>query len=49
MQRADSKLKSKDQGGDKSVAEPSGRFTSADVHRALFPKRAPKAWTLEEM
>jgi antitoxin PrlF len=26
-----------------------GRYTSADIHRALFSKRAPAARTIEEM
>jgi antitoxin PrlF len=38
-----------DDDGDKIVVRRSGRFTSEDVHRALFPKGAPKARTLDEM
>ena len=26
-----------------------GRYTSEDVHRALFPKRGPKAKTLDQL
>jgi AbrB family looped-hinge helix DNA binding protein len=35
--------------GDKMVVRRSGRFTSEDIHRALFPKKAPARRTLEEM
>ncbi len=35
--------------GDKMVVRRSGRFTSEDVHRALFPKKAPARHTIEEM
>jgi AbrB family looped-hinge helix DNA binding protein len=38
-----------DEEGDKIIVRRSGRFTSEDVHRALFPKGAPKARTLDEM
>ncbi len=31
------------------VVQRSGRYTSEDIHRALFPKREPKARTVEEM
>jgi len=35
--------------GDKMLVRRSGRFTSEDIHRALFPKKAPAPRTLEEM
>ncbi|MBZ5632551.1 MAG: AbrB/MazE/SpoVT family DNA-binding domain-containing protein [Acidobacteriia bacterium] len=35
--------------GEKMVVRRSGRFTSEDVHRALFPKKAPARRTIEEM
>jgi antitoxin PrlF len=38
-----------DEEGDKIIVRRSGRFTSEDVHRALFGKHAPKARTVDEM
>jgi AbrB family looped-hinge helix DNA binding protein len=38
-----------DQEGDKIVVRRSGRFTSEDIHRALFPKQGPKPRTVDEM
>jgi antitoxin PrlF len=35
--------------GDKIVVRKAGRFSSDDIHRALFPKRPPRARKLEEM
>lgn len=35
--------------GEKIVVRRSGRFTSEDIHRALFPNKAPAGKTLEEM
>ncbi len=35
--------------GEKVVVRRAGRYTSEDVHRALFPKRAPRARSVEEM
>jgi AbrB family looped-hinge helix DNA binding protein len=35
--------------GEQVVVRRAGRYTSADVHRALFPKRPPKTRTVEEM
>jgi AbrB family looped-hinge helix DNA binding protein len=35
--------------GDRIVVRRSGRFTSQDIHRALFPERAPKSRTVEDM
>ena len=35
--------------GEKIVVRRSGRFTSEDIHRALFPKRAPTPRSVEEM
>lgn len=37
-----------DQNGDEIVVRRAGRYTSADVHRAMFPK-PPKAKTLAEL
>ena len=31
------------------VVRRAGRYSSEDVHRALFPKRAPKAKTLDQL
>ena len=31
------------------VVRRAGRYTSEDVHRALFPRRAPKPRTLEQI
>jgi AbrB family looped-hinge helix DNA binding protein len=38
-----------DEEGDNIVVRRSARFTSADIHRALFPKQAPKTRTLDEL
>jgi AbrB family looped-hinge helix DNA binding protein len=38
-----------DEEGDKIVVRRSVRFSSEDIHRALFPQKAPKTKTLEEM
>ena len=38
-----------DQDGDKIVVRRSGKYSSVDIHRALFPKGPPKARTLEEL
>jgi AbrB family looped-hinge helix DNA binding protein len=38
-----------DEDGDKIVVRRSGRFSSEDIHRALFPRKVAKAKTLEEM
>jgi len=35
--------------GDRIVVRRSGRYSSDDIHRALFPKRAPQVRTIEEM
>lgn len=35
--------------GDKIVVRKAGRFSSDDIHRALFPKRPPRKRKLEEM
>jgi AbrB family looped-hinge helix DNA binding protein len=35
--------------GDKIIVRRSARFTSEDIHRALFPKQAPKSRTVQEM
>ena len=37
------------QDGESVVVRRAGRYTSEDVHRALFPKRPPEARTVEEM
>jgi antitoxin PrlF len=37
-----------EQGG-KIVLSRAGRYTSEDIHRALFPHRPPKRHTVEEM
>ena len=38
-----------DEDGDRIVVRRSARFTSEDIHRALFPERAPKPRTVDEM
>jgi AbrB family looped-hinge helix DNA binding protein len=35
--------------GEKVVVRRAGAYTSADVHRALFPQRPPPARSVEEM
>ena len=35
--------------GDRIVVRRAGRYTFEDIHRALFPKRPPKARTIKEM
>ena len=35
--------------GDKIVVRRSARFTSEDIHRALFPRRPPKPRTLDDL
>ena len=38
-----------DEDGDQIVVRRSVRFTSEDIHRALFPGRAPKSRTVDDM
>jgi AbrB family looped-hinge helix DNA binding protein len=38
-----------DEDGDQIVVRRSARFTSGDIHRALFPEGAPAPRTAEEM
>ena len=38
-----------DEDGGSIVVRRSARFTSLDIHRALFPKPAPKSRTVEDM
>ncbi|MBI2834411.1 MAG: AbrB/MazE/SpoVT family DNA-binding domain-containing protein [Acidobacteria bacterium] len=38
-----------DEEGEKIVVRRSARYASEDIHRALFPKQAPKPRTLDEM
>jgi len=38
-----------DEVGDQIVVRRSARFSSEDIHRALFPQRAPKSRTIDEM
>lgn len=35
--------------GNKVILRRSGRFSSEDIHRALFPRQAPESRTLDEM
>jgi len=35
--------------GEKIIVRRSGRYTSLDIHRAVFPKRAPKRRKLKEL
>jgi antitoxin PrlF len=38
-----------DEQGELVVVRRAGRYTSDDVHRALFPRRPPEVRTVEEM
>jgi AbrB family looped-hinge helix DNA binding protein len=38
-----------DEDGEQIVVRRSARFTSQDIHRALFPKQAPKSRTVDDM
>jgi antitoxin PrlF len=38
-----------DEDGEKIVVRRSARFTSEDIHRALFPNEAPESRTVEDM
>ena len=38
-----------DEDGDQIVVRRSARFTSQDIHRALFPERTPKTRTVDAM
>jgi AbrB family looped-hinge helix DNA binding protein len=38
-----------DEDGDKIVVRRSARFTSEDIHRALFPEQAPEPRTVDDM
>ena len=38
-----------DQDGEKIVVRRSARFTSEEIHRRLFPSKAPKTRTLQEL
>jgi antitoxin PrlF len=38
-----------DEEGDQVIVRRAGRYTFADLHRALFPKGPPKSRTVEEM
>ena len=38
-----------DEDGGKIVVRRSARFTSEDIHRALFPEHPPKSRTVEDM
>jgi len=38
-----------DEDGERVVVRRAGRFTSEDVHRAVFPKGAPKTKRVEEL
>jgi AbrB family looped-hinge helix DNA binding protein len=38
-----------DEDGDKIVVRRSARFTSEDIHRALFPGQAPESRTVDDM
>jgi len=35
--------------GEKVVVSRAGRYSFEDIHRVLFPRRAPKSHTVEEM
>jgi len=38
-----------DEAGDNVVVRRAGRYSSEDVHRALFPEKAPTARSVEDM
>jgi len=38
-----------DEDGENIVVRRSARFTSEDIHRALFPKQAPKSRTVDDL
>lgn len=38
-----------DEAGEQIVVRRAGRYTSADIHRALFPKGAPKPRKIDEL
>jgi len=38
-----------DQEGDQIVVRRAGRFSSEDIHRAIFPEGRPKTRTIDEM
>ena len=38
-----------DEEGDEIVVRRAGRFTSLDIHRAVFPAKPPKPQTLDEL
>ncbi len=38
-----------DQDGESVVVRRAGRYTSEDIHRALFPGKPPRTRTVEEM
>jgi antitoxin PrlF len=38
-----------DEDGEQIVVRRAGRFTSFDIHKALFPNKAPKSRTVDEM
>jgi len=38
-----------DEEGERIVVRRSARFSSEDIHRALFPRRAPKPRTIQEL
>ncbi len=38
-----------DEQGDEIIVRRAGRFTSEEVHRALFPEQAPKPRTLAQL
>ena len=38
-----------DEDGEQIVVRRSARFTSQDIHRALFPKQAPESRTVDDM
>jgi AbrB family looped-hinge helix DNA binding protein len=38
-----------DEDGDQIVVRRSARFTSEDIHRSVFPERAPKSRTVDDM
>jgi hypothetical protein len=46
---AGSKLTAQGQVSVPAVVRRAGRYSSEDVHRALFPKRAPKRRSLEQI
>jgi len=47
--RDQTRIDSRDDDGEKIVVRRAGRYSSQDIHRALFPQGPPKPHALDEM